>query len=106
VVLHLVGALNIPAGNLALILLGLAVRQVRPRIAALPVTFGAVGLLGLLAGPPLVALTGHGGGAAERIALYPLIVWMIGLGLWLLCSRRSLSGPEHQVRAAERVPTG
>jgi hypothetical protein len=38
----------------------------------------------LLAGPFLVILTGHGGGLAERIALYPLIIWLIVCGLAVL----------------------
>ena len=46
---------------------------------------GVVGLLGMLAGPFLVILTGHGGGLAERIALYPLIIWLIVFGLFCRC---------------------
>jgi hypothetical protein len=42
---------------------------------------GVIGFLGLLIGPFLVILTGHGGGLAERIALYPLIIWLIVFGL-------------------------
>jgi hypothetical protein len=33
----------------------------------------------------LVILTGHGGGLAERIALYPLIIWLIVFGLFCRC---------------------
>lgn len=84
--LHLLGALNIPAGNIAMLLIGLAVRRDRPGLALASVLLGGVGLLGLLSGPPLVALTGHGGGLAERIALYPLIVWMVAVGLSLVRS--------------------
>lgn len=35
----------------------------------------------MLAGPFLVILTGHGGGLAERIALYPLIIWLVAIGV-------------------------
>jgi hypothetical protein len=41
---------------------------------------GVVGLLGMLAGPFLLILTDHGGVLAERVALYPLIIWLIVLG--------------------------
>jgi len=82
--LHLLGALNIPSANLGMLLLGLASRGARPRIATLSILLAGVGLSGLPIGPLLLALTGHGGGLAERIALYPLIAWMVALGIVLL----------------------
>ncbi|HEY3685284.1 MAG TPA: DUF998 domain-containing protein [Streptosporangiaceae bacterium] len=87
--LHLVGALNIPCGNIALLLLGLANRRLRPGIARLTLVLSAVGFLGMLGGPALIALTGHGGGLAERLALYPAIVWTVLLGLSVLRVRRT-----------------
>jgi hypothetical membrane protein len=78
--LHVAGALNIPAGNVAMILLGLAIWRDRPAMAKFSVLAGVVGLLGMLAGPFLIFLTGHGGGLAERMALYPLIIWLIAFG--------------------------
>lgn len=81
VAVHVVGALNLPCGNVAMILLGLALRGSRPRAATLSVLLGAVGLVGLLGGPVLVILTGHGGGLAERVALYPLILWAMAFGI-------------------------
>ena len=36
----------------------------------------------MLTGPFLMILTGHGGGLAERIALYPLIIWLVVVGVW------------------------
>jgi hypothetical protein len=90
VIVHLVGALNIPAGNVAVILLGLAIWRDRRGMAWFSVLAGVAGLLGMLAGPFLVILTGHGGGLAERIALYPLIIWLIVFGVSLVvdCVRR------------------
>jgi len=38
----------------------------------------------MLAGPFPVILTGHGGGLAERIALYPLIIWLVVFGVQLM----------------------
>jgi hypothetical protein len=46
-----------------------------------------IGFLGLLAGPFMVILTGHGGGLAERIALYPLIIWLIVFGYAILAKK-------------------
>ena len=80
VLVHLVGPLNIPAGNVAMILLGLVIWPSRRGMAWFSLLSGIVGLLGLLAGPFLVILTRHGGGLAERIALYPLILWLIVFG--------------------------
>ena len=82
VLLHLIGALNIPAGNAAMILLGLAIWRQRRGLASFSILSGVVGFLGLLAGPFLVIATDHGGGLAERIALYPLIIWLIVFGVW------------------------
>jgi hypothetical membrane protein len=87
VFVHLVGALNIPAGNVAMILLGLAIWRDRRGMAWFSLLAGVGGLLGMLAGPFLVILTGHGGGLAERIALYPLIIWLIVFGLAVVADR-------------------
>lgn len=99
--LHLVGALNIPCGNLALLLLGLADRHAHPWTARLSVVLAGIGFLGMLGGPVLIALTGHGGGLGERLALYPVIVWAITLGVSFLRSRRKdLSKPDALPRPA------
>src|SRR5581483_3903968 len=82
--LHMVGALNIPCANLALLLFGLATWRTSRRIAVLSLSLGIVGWLGLPVGLLLLAFTGHGGGAAERLALYPVFVWMIVLGVAFL----------------------
>jgi hypothetical membrane protein len=94
VLFHLLGALNIPAGNAAMILLGLAIWPDR-QAAWFSVLSGVIGFLGLLAGPVLVILTGHGGGLAERIALYPLIIWLIVFGYVILAKKvRASDVPE------------
>jgi hypothetical membrane protein len=87
VLFHLLGALNIPAGNAAMILLGLAIWRERRGIAWFSLVSGVIGFLGLLAGPFLVIMTGHGGGLAERIALYPLIIWLIVFGFAILSKK-------------------
>jgi hypothetical membrane protein len=134
VLFHLIGALNIPAGNAAMILLGLAIwgqhwgSRIAPRraeeergdmlfvaerrrsrraptrdprgesaasgaieLAWFSVLSGVIGFLGLLVGPVLVILTGHGGGLAERVALYPLIIWLIVFGSAIL-SKKARTG--------------
>jgi hypothetical protein len=102
VFIHVVGALNIPAGNVAMILLGLAIWRDRrgPRIelAWFSVLAGIVGLLGMLTGPFPVILTRHGGGLAERIALYPLIICLVVVGMW--CVDQGLS---HKPGRARRM---
>jgi hypothetical protein len=87
VLFHLLGALNIPAGNAAMILLGLAIWRERRGIAWFSLVSGVIGFLGLLAGPFLVITTGHAGGLAERIALYPLIIWLIVFGFAILSKK-------------------
>jgi hypothetical membrane protein len=104
VVLHVIGALNIPAGNLAMILLGLAIWRDRHGMARFSVAAGVVGLLGMLAGPFLVILTGHGGGLAERIALYPLIIWLIVFGFAILTKHLSAHNDPESIQN-RKVPT-
>ena len=107
VLFHLVGALNIPAGNAAMILLGLAIWRDRRGLARFSVLAGGIGFLGLLAGPFLVITTGHGGGLAERIALYPLIIWLIVFGFATLRgSHLASQSGRHVVVAHERTLEG
>ncbi len=77
--IHSFGALGIPCSSIGILLLGLAVWQTRHQIAVFSVALGAIGLFGLLGGAVFTGL-GHGHGAAERIADYPAIVWMVVLG--------------------------
>ena len=77
----MLGALNIPFGNVAMLLLGLATWSAWRRVGLLSLTLSAIGWLGLPVGLALLALSGHGGGAAERLALYPEFVWTIVLGV-------------------------
>jgi hypothetical membrane protein len=104
VVLHVIGALNIPAGNVAMILLGLAIWRDRRGMSGFSIAAGVVGLLGMLAGPFLVILTGHGGGLAERIALYPLIIWLIVFGIAILTKKLSAGNSSESIQY-RRVPT-
>ncbi|HEU4907279.1 MAG TPA: DUF998 domain-containing protein, partial [Propionibacteriaceae bacterium] len=117
VLFHLIGALNIPAGNAAMILFGLVIWRDRggpPRgasavsgaikLAWFSVLSGVIGFLGLLSGPILVILTGHGGGLAERIALYPLIIWLIVFGYAILAKKVRASDMSESIQK-RRSPT-
>jgi hypothetical protein len=55
------------------------------------VGLGALGLLGFLA---LLGLSAspHGFGAAERVADYPMIVWMVALGIGCVRGSWSVAG--------------
>jgi hypothetical membrane protein len=79
--LHVLGASNLVFSNLGLLLLGLATwRDDRGR-ATCSLVLAGIGFGGLLLGPLLMVLTGHGGGVGERLALYPVVVWLVGSGL-------------------------
>jgi hypothetical membrane protein len=90
--LHMVGALNIPAANIALVLMGLACWGYRRWIAVLSLVLGLIGWLGLPVGVLLLVYSGHGGGLAERLALYPIFIWTAVLGIAFLRSPRHEAG--------------
>jgi hypothetical membrane protein len=85
--LHLMGAAaNFLGGNLAMILLGLvSAKQWYGRIT---LVLGSVGLLATLA---LMFRTGLGSevGLVERLAAYPLPLWLTWTGLWMNGARAS-----------------
>ena len=84
---HVLGAgLNFVAGNIAMIVYGLALAQ-RPGVQVARVRVSLVtGTLGMLA--TLLFVSGHflgiGLGGMERVAAYPMTVWQIVMGVALL----------------------
>lgn len=91
---HVVGAgVNFVAGNIAMIIYGLALAQQPERHRALMQFSLVTGTLGLLA--TLLFVTGQflglGLGGMERVAAYPMTVWQIVAGIALL---RSAATPE------------
>lgn len=91
---HVVGAgVNFVAGNIAMIVYGLALAQQPERHRALMQFSLVTGTLGLLA--TLLFVTGQflglGLGGMERVAAYPMTVWQIVAGIALL---RSAATPE------------
>jgi hypothetical membrane protein len=100
--LHLLGATNLLTSNLALLLLGLAIWRSHRRAAALALALGGIGFLGLLGGPLLLRTVGHGGGLAERMVLYPVVVWVAGMGAaFLRWSDDAPRGPQGADRPSE-----
>lgn len=95
--LHLLGALNIPLGELGILLLSIALIRHRDTAAAAPVGVAGVVLAGIgliasvlssaaqTAGPAL--LLGLGAGAMERLAGYPANVWLLIVGLVVITQR-------------------
>lgn len=82
--LHILGASNLFFSNLALLLLGLATRPEHGWRSRLALSLACVAVLGMLAGPVLLIGVGHGGGLAERLVLYPLVIFAITVGASLL----------------------
>lgn len=89
---HDVGAIaHFLCGNLGVALLGLAMSQWSPRtrlVGSLSVFAGLVGLTATLLFFADIDL-GLGVGGMERIAAYPLPLWLTAMGAFLLSTRRS-----------------
>ena len=99
----MLGALNIPFGNVAMLLLGLATWSAWRRVGLLSLTLSAIGWFGLPVGLVLLALSGHGGGAAERLALYPKFVWTIVLGVVFVYEALLTGGLQPAFRSARTI---
>lgn len=81
--LHGLGALNIPAGGVATILIGLAIRRTSRRSGIFALVVGVVSLVGFV-----LFLTGRylglGAGGMERVAEYPAEIWQAVVGFAVL----------------------
>jgi hypothetical membrane protein len=80
ILLHLLGALGIPCAVIGILLLGLATRNTRPRVAVVSIALAAAALLGTVTAK---IVTGgiHDLGLAERLMDYPTFVWIVMMGL-------------------------
>ncbi len=90
IVVHLLGAAaNIVGGNVGMIAVGIALRAM-PQLRTIGGTAIAAGLIGLVAGQLLVDRTdlGLGIGGIERVAIYPLPLWLAFTGASLVRVRR------------------
>jgi hypothetical membrane protein len=84
---HYVGAAeNLFLSNAGMALLGAALLRERPAPGLISLGFGLLGLAGLACLAGMVDF-GLGAGAIERIAAYPLPLWLAGMGVWLLAGR-------------------
>jgi hypothetical membrane protein len=84
--LHLLGALNIPAGCIAILLLSLSIRQINRSIASTGIVLAIAGLAGTLLstagqfGSSSLYL-GLGVGGMERVSDYPASLWVLMIGI-------------------------
>jgi hypothetical membrane protein len=69
-------AVDLCLAPVAMVVLGLAVRGERTGLGLFTFGLGSFALLGLLLAGPL----GLGVAGAERLAAYPVAVWMVGMG--------------------------
>jgi hypothetical membrane protein len=89
IALHGIGALfGIGGANVGVLLLGAAVWRAQRWIAILSLAVGTVGVVSflLLGSAPSLGL---GIGLVERLAGYPVVVWMVAIGGYLLWSAAS-----------------
>jgi hypothetical membrane protein len=84
--LHMIGALNLPLGSVAILLLALTIRHTRLGMFGIVcAVFGLLGLAMALFAPQLL-----GAGGTERLAGYPADIWLfVAGGAALLPKRRS-----------------
>jgi hypothetical membrane protein len=92
--LHLLGALNVPLGSVAILLLSLAIRHTSRALSTIGMVVAVVGLAGSVlstggefAGSSLYL--GLGVGGAERLASYPGSLWMLLIGSIAMVSART-----------------
>ncbi|MFI9383603.1 DUF998 domain-containing protein [Kutzneria sp. NPDC052558] len=88
--LHMIGALNLPLGSVAILLLGLASR--RTGLGVFGIVMALVGLAGLALSIFAPDLIGVGG--AERLAGYPGNLWLFVVGAAALLPRREQASAE------------
>jgi hypothetical protein len=96
IVLHTLAALNVSTGNIATLLLSLAIHRERQILALLGFGLFGVGISATalsiaapFAGPSL--LLGFGVGGTERLADYPACVWLALVGIAALSGRQAQS---------------
>lgn len=104
--LHLIGALNIPIGCVAILLASLGIRHSHRALSWVGIALAVVGLVGTLlstaaqlAGPRLDL--GLGVGGMERISDYPGSLWVLLIGI---VAMTSLGHRDHSGNQALDVP--
>lgn len=96
--LHLIGALNIPIGCIAILLNSLSVRRTRRHVSITGIVLAVLGLVGTVlstAGQFSPALyLGMGVGGMERVSDYAGVVWMMFIGILAVRAPRRLDVAE------------
>jgi hypothetical membrane protein len=87
--LHLLGATNLVTSNLGLLLLGLSTRREATWWPRLGLVLTAIAALGIVSGPLLLVSTHRGGGLAERLVLYPCVIFLLAVGASLVLRGRA-----------------
>lgn len=87
--LHVLGAFfGLAGANLGVLLLGAGLWGARRRAAVLSIAVGLVGLVSFFTFNSAPSF-GLGVGLVERVSGYPMVIWMIVVGAFLLWSARS-----------------
>lgn len=87
----LTGFVTFPAQNIGMILLGIALLDIRQSVGVFSVSCGSVGLVATALYFSPAYLDGLGVGVLERLAVDPAVVWLVVVGVWL--AARSLPVP-------------
>ena len=93
IVLHSIAALNIPAGNLVVLLFSVAIFQVHKVLAFIGLVAGVLGLVGTTLSVAAQIggsrfLLGLGTGGMERLAAYPGNAWIVAVGITAIVGTR------------------
>jgi hypothetical membrane protein len=88
--LHIVGSAGFLFGNVGILLVGLACWRSTRWKAIVSVVIGVIGTLGFVL---LLAVPQLGIGLLERLASYPLTLWLVVLGIDVIGFRRILTVP-------------
>jgi hypothetical membrane protein len=94
--LHSIAALNIPIASVAILFLGSTAFRTHRSLAISAVVASAIGLcatflLGAAESGYDAALLGLGYGGMERLASYPMNIWMIAVGIIVIAEAKSVS---------------
>lgn len=100
--LHFLGALGIPLAGLGMIFMGRSVRKGAGWLGSLGLTLGVIGFVAFI----LFLLTSQTaiGGLMERIADYPVFVWMVALGCVFINKRDRHDATSLMSREDTRLP--
>ncbi|WP_019201474.1 rhomboid family intramembrane serine protease [Tsukamurella sp. 1534] len=78
-----------PAPTIGILIVGWSLRSSRPTFARITLICGATGVLGFALTAP--ATSAGWAGLAERIAMYPMVLWIIGTGVAILFEHQRTS---------------